>query len=105
MVALSPAPCRRWLRRLEEADVVVRYAALVDARKVGLGVAATLDVTLDKQAEHARRMVATAAHLTDHAPEHRRVRQREHGVQGLWSCGEPPVNVDIKSSVVLCFDA
>jgi Lrp/AsnC family leucine-responsive transcriptional regulator len=53
-VALSPAPCLRRWQRLEEAGVIQRYAALLDPRKVGLGLIAHLEVMLDKQAEHAR---------------------------------------------------
>jgi Lrp/AsnC family leucine-responsive transcriptional regulator len=41
-------------RRLEAAGVIARYAAIVDPRKVGLGLTAHLEVMLDKQAEHAR---------------------------------------------------
>lgn len=53
-VALTPAPCLRRIRRLEEAGVIARYAAILDPRKVGLGLTAHLEVQLDKQAEHAR---------------------------------------------------
>lgn len=53
-VALSPAPCLRRLRRLEETGVIVRYAAIVDPRQVGLGLTAHLEVRIDKQAEHSR---------------------------------------------------
>jgi Lrp/AsnC family leucine-responsive transcriptional regulator len=53
-VALSPSPCLRRLQRLESAGVIARYAAVLDPRKVGLGLIARLDVMLDKQAEHAR---------------------------------------------------
>lgn len=53
-VALSPAPALRRLRRLEEAGVIAGYAAVLDPRKVGLGLTAHLEVQLDKQAEHAR---------------------------------------------------
>jgi Lrp/AsnC family transcriptional regulator, leucine-responsive regulatory protein len=51
---LSPAPSLRRLQRLETAGVITRYAAIVDPKKIGLGVTAHLDVMLDKQAEHAR---------------------------------------------------
>ena len=51
---LSPAPSLRRLQRLEAAGVITRYAAIVDPKKIGLGVTAHLDVMLDKQAEHAR---------------------------------------------------
>jgi Lrp/AsnC family leucine-responsive transcriptional regulator len=53
-VALSAAPCLRRLRRLEEAGVILRYAAILDPKKLGLGLTAHLEVKLDKQAEHAR---------------------------------------------------
>lgn len=53
-VALSAAPCLRRMRRLEEAGVIARYAAILDPRKLGLGLTAHLEVQLDKQAEHAR---------------------------------------------------
>ncbi len=54
LVALSPSPCLRRLARLEDSAVITRYAAIVDPKKIGLGVIAHLDVMLDKQAEHAR---------------------------------------------------
>ncbi len=53
-LSLSPAPALRRLQRLEAAGVITRYAAIVDPKKIGLGVTAHLDVMLDKQAEHAR---------------------------------------------------
>ncbi len=53
-LSLSPAPSLRRLQRLEAAGVITRYAAIVDPKKIGLGVTAHLDVMLDKQAEHAR---------------------------------------------------
>ena len=36
-VALSPSPCLRRLKRLEESGVISQYVALVDSLKVGLG--------------------------------------------------------------------
>jgi Lrp/AsnC family leucine-responsive transcriptional regulator len=53
-LSLSPAPSLRRLQRLEASGVITRYAAIVDPKKIGLGVTAHLDVMLDKQAEHAR---------------------------------------------------
>jgi Lrp/AsnC family leucine-responsive transcriptional regulator len=53
-VALSPAPTLRRLRRLEESGVIAGYAAVLDPRRLGLGLTAHLEVQLDKQAEHAR---------------------------------------------------
>jgi Lrp/AsnC family leucine-responsive transcriptional regulator len=53
-VALSPSPCLRRVQRLEATGVIARYVALLDPRKLGLGITAHLEVMLDKQAEHAR---------------------------------------------------
>lgn len=36
-VGLSPSPCLRRMRRLEEAGVLTSYVALMDSAKVGLG--------------------------------------------------------------------
>lgn len=49
-VALSPSPCLRRVRRLEQAGVIRRYAALVEPRAVGLGVIAYSHVKLEKRA-------------------------------------------------------
>ncbi|HYF60698.1 MAG TPA: Lrp/AsnC family transcriptional regulator [Burkholderiaceae bacterium] len=49
-VALSPSPCLRRVRRLEEAGVIRGYVALVEPRAVGLGVVAYSSVRLEKRA-------------------------------------------------------
>ena len=48
-VGLTPAPCLRRVRALEEAGVIQKYAALVDSRALALGVTVFAQVTLDKQ--------------------------------------------------------
>jgi len=52
-VGLSPSPCLRRVRELEERGVVRRYVTLVDATKVGLPVSVFVNVTLDRQIETA----------------------------------------------------
>lgn len=47
-VALSPAPCLRRIRRLEENGVIRQYVALLDAQRIGLGLLAYVTVKLDK---------------------------------------------------------
>ena len=37
-VGLSPSPCLRRVRLLEEAGVIERYVAVVDGAKVGVGL-------------------------------------------------------------------
>ncbi len=48
-VGLSPSPCLRRVRLLEEAGAIDRYVALVDPEAVGLSVSAFIRVRLDRQ--------------------------------------------------------
>lgn len=48
-VNLSPSPCLRRIRRLEETGVIRQYAALLEPRKIGLGLLAFINVRLEKQ--------------------------------------------------------
>lgn len=52
-VNLSPSPCLRRIKRLEEAGVIRQYVALLDADKLGLGLLAYVNVRLEKHAEGA----------------------------------------------------
>jgi Lrp/AsnC family leucine-responsive transcriptional regulator len=47
-VSLSPSPCLRRVRRLEEQGYIQRYVALVDADKVGFGLVAYVTIRLNK---------------------------------------------------------
>lgn len=51
-IGLSPSPCLRRVRRLEERKVIAQYVALVDPDAVGLHVTAFVRVRLHRQAEH-----------------------------------------------------
>ena len=48
-VSLSPSPCLRRIKRLEESGVIREYVALVDPDKVGLGLLAFVSVKLEKR--------------------------------------------------------
>ncbi len=48
-VGLSPSPCLRRLRQLEERGIISRYVALVDPAALGLSVTAFVRVRLDRQ--------------------------------------------------------
>ena len=50
-VGLSPTPCQRRVKRLEEEGVVERYAALVSPAALGLSLQALVQVTLDDHSE------------------------------------------------------
>lgn len=50
-VGLSPSPCLRRVRLLEEAGVIERYVALVDPMKVGMGLTVFARIWLTGQDE------------------------------------------------------
>jgi len=52
-VGLSPSPCLRRLRRLEQEGVVKGYKTFVDQTQVGLPVSVFVSVTLKEQSESA----------------------------------------------------
>ena len=52
-VGLSPSPCWRRVRALEDAAVIRRYVTLVDAQAIGLPINVFATVTLEKQVERA----------------------------------------------------
>jgi Lrp/AsnC family leucine-responsive transcriptional regulator len=58
-VGLSPSPCLRRVRLLEDAGVIERYVALLDATKVGKGLTVFARVWLKGQD------VETVDHFTD----------------------------------------
>ena len=47
-IGLSPSPCLRRVRTLEEAGIIAGYRALVDARKLGLSLMALIGISMDK---------------------------------------------------------
>ncbi|KQV85667.1 Lrp/AsnC family transcriptional regulator [Pelomonas sp. Root1237] len=52
-VAVSPATCLRRVKRLVEAGIVERQVALLSPDKLGAGLSAIVEITLDRQgAEH-----------------------------------------------------
>ncbi|MEY8174877.1 Lrp/AsnC family transcriptional regulator [Burkholderia multivorans] len=70
-VNLSPSPCLRRIRRLEEIGVITGYVALLDPQKLGLDLLAYVSVRLEKRGgvvpvrtdETAARAGATHAEL------------------------------------------
>lgn len=47
-VGLSPAPCLRRVRSLEERGIISGYRALLDARKLGFNLIALLQISMDR---------------------------------------------------------
>ncbi len=52
-VNLSPSPCLRRIKRLEEAGVIRQYVALLAPEKIGLGLLAYVNVRLEKHSDQA----------------------------------------------------
>lgn len=50
-VGLSPSPCARRVRLMEEAGIITGYAALVDQARVGLAISVFASVRLERQRE------------------------------------------------------
>lgn len=48
-VGLSPSPCLRRVKSLEQAGIIRRYAAIVDAKAVGLPISVFVNVSLHSQ--------------------------------------------------------
>ena len=60
-VGLSSSPCWRRVRALEEAGVIKGYAALLDAKQVGLSVNVFMSVSLSTQNEKSLKEFERAA--------------------------------------------
>jgi len=50
-IGLSPTPCLRRLRQLEEDGVITGYTANVDSQKLGLNIVAYIELKLDQRSE------------------------------------------------------
>ena len=46
-IGLSPSPCLRRVRALEESGLIVGYRALLDAKKLGLNLMALVFISMD----------------------------------------------------------
>lgn len=58
-VGLSPSPCLRRLRRLEDAGYIAGYTAIVDETRLGLSVAIFMSVKLERQVDSALKTFET----------------------------------------------
>lgn len=52
-VGISPSPCWRRVRELEEKGVISSYVTLIDPASIGLPVSVFVQVTLERQVETA----------------------------------------------------
>jgi len=47
-IGLSPSPCLRRVRALEEAGIIAGYRAMVDAKALGLSLMALIHISMDQ---------------------------------------------------------
>jgi len=47
-IGLSPSPCLRRVRTLEESGLITGYRALLDAKKLGLSLMALIHISMDQ---------------------------------------------------------
>lgn len=47
-IGLSPSPCLRRVRALEEAGIIAGYRAQLDAKKLGLSLMALIGISMDR---------------------------------------------------------
>lgn len=47
-IGLSPSPCLRRVKSLEESGVIIGYRALLDAKKLGLTLMALIHISMDQ---------------------------------------------------------
>lgn len=47
-IGLSPSPCLRRVRALEEAGIITGYRALLDAKPLGLSLTALIHISMDR---------------------------------------------------------
>lgn len=61
MVALSPSPCWKRLKRLEASGIIRGYQAVLDRRALGLGVVAFVSILLENHSEKTCRSFESGA--------------------------------------------
>lgn len=47
-IGLSPSPCLRRVKQLEDAGVIAGYVALLDAKQLGLSLMSFIQISMDK---------------------------------------------------------
>ncbi|MFT0534302.1 Lrp/AsnC family transcriptional regulator [Castellaniella hirudinis] len=68
-VGLSPSPCLRRVKRLEDLGYIRRYVALADPVRLGLGLLAYISVRLDKSSRAGHEAISGFAQAVQDWPE------------------------------------
>lgn len=59
-IGLSPSPCARRVKKLEEAGLISGYAAIIDAKKAGLGLPVMIGLKVEKHDQEQSRVLREA---------------------------------------------
>jgi len=65
-IGLSPSPCLRRVRALEESGLIAGYRAILDARQLGLSLLALIHISMDR---HTPERFANFEHKVSALPE------------------------------------
>jgi Lrp/AsnC family transcriptional regulator, leucine-responsive regulatory protein len=65
-VGLSPSPCLRRVKRLEQDGVIAGYRAVLDRQKLGIGMTVFVELKVD---QHSDRTAAAISKALNAAPE------------------------------------
>ncbi len=91
-VGLSPSACWRRVKALEEAGVILRYTAILDPKKVGLGECVFAHVTL------ARHSLAMTHEFAD------AIRDRPEVMECFFTTGDADILMRVATPSVSAYD-
>ncbi len=91
-VGLSPSACWRRVKALEEAGVILRYAAILDPKKVGLGECVFAHVTL------ARHSLVMTHEFADS------IRDRPEVMECFFTTGDADILMRVATPSVSAYD-
>ena len=91
-VGLSPSACWRRVKSLEEAGVILRYSAILDPSKVGIGETVFAHISLKR---HSKALSAEFAEL---------MRKRPEVMECFFTTGTADVILRVVTSSVAAYD-
>ena len=91
-VGLSPSACWRRVRALEENGVILRYAAILDPKKVGVGECVFAHISLNRHSDELNRQFAEA------------IRQRPEVMECYYTTGDADFLLRVAIPSVAAYD-
>jgi len=91
-VGLSPSACWRRVKALEQAGVILRYAAIVDPKKVGLGECVFAHITLARHSAQSAQEFAQS------------IRARPEVMECFFTTGDADILLRVATPSVSAYD-